>query len=150
MELEHADWPRFTRPGFRLEFCYPAVTPQGHAVERTEEQAVDHCGDIERVHLTSRDCRELYVEVVRFRDLATQDEYLQHRQYLDQRFGAGSVSGLTETSLREWPAWAYAFRWDEGERSVLSFQVARDTYRIIYDPRSGLNTQVLATLTIAE
>jgi hypothetical protein len=148
--LEHADWLRFTRPGFRLEFSYPAVTPQGHAVERTEEQAVDHRGDIERVHLTSRDSRELYVEVVRFRDLATQDEYLQHRRYLDQRFGADSVSALTETSLREWPAWAYAFRWDDEERSVLSLQVARDTYRIIYDPRSGLNTQVLATLTIAE
>ena len=150
MELEPADWQRFTRPGFRVEFSYPAVTPKGHAVERTEERTEDHRGDMERVHLTSRDSRELYVEVVRFRELAPQDEYLHHRPYLEQRFGADSVTALAETSLREWPAWAYAFRWNEGERSVLLLQVASDTYRIIYDPRSELNAQVIATLTVAE
>jgi len=133
-----------------VEFSYPAVTPKGHAVERTEERTEDHRGDMERVHLTSRDSRELYVEVVRFRELAPQDEYLHHRPYLEQRFGADSVTALAETSLREWPAWAYAFRWNEGERSVLLLQVASDTYRIIYDPRSELNAQVIATLTVAE
>ena len=133
-----------------MEFSYPAVTPKGHAVERTEERTEDHRGDMERVHLTSRDSRELYVEVVRFRELAPQDEYLHHRPYLEQRFGADSVTALAETSLREWPAWAYAFRWNEGERSVLLLQVASDTYRIIYDPRSELNAQVIATLTVAE
>jgi hypothetical protein len=34
------------------------------------------------------------------------------------------------------------------ERSVLLLRVGRDTYRIIYDPRSELNTEVIATLTI--
>jgi hypothetical protein len=33
---------------------------------------------------------------------------------------------------------------------VFLLQAACDTYRIIYDPRSQLNTQVIATLTIAE
>ena len=133
-----------------MEFSYPAVTPQGHAVERTEERIRDHRGDLERIHLTSRESRELYLEVVRFRDLAPQDEYLRHRPHLEQRFGADSVTELTETSLREWPAWAYAFRWDDGERSVLLLQVDGGTYRIIYDPRSELNAEVIATLTIVE
>lgn len=133
-----------------MEFSYPLVTPEGHPVERAEEQAVDHRGDIERVHLTSRDSRELYVEVVRFRELAPQDEYLQHRRYLDRRFGADAITPLTEMSLRERPAWTYGFRWDDEERSVLSLHVAGDTYRVIYDPRSGLNNQVLATLTVVE
>ena len=77
-------------------------------------------------------------------------EFTNPTPYLEQRFGADSITALTETSLLERPAWAYAFRWDEGERSVLLLQVARDTYRIIYDPRSKLNTHVIATLTIAE
>ena len=145
-----AGWQRFTRPGFRVEFSYPAVTPQGHAAEQVEEQAVDHRGDIERVHISSREGGELYVEVVQFRDLVPQDEYLRHTPYLARRFGADAVTELTETSLRGRPAWAYAFRWDEGERSVLLLQVASDTYRVIYDPRSELNAEVLATLTVTE
>jgi hypothetical protein len=145
-----AGWQRFTRPGFRVECNYPTVTPQGHAAERVEEQAVDHRGDFERVHISSREGGELYVEIVRFRDLAPQDEYLKHRAYLERRFGADAVTELTETSLVGRPAWAYGFRWDEGERAVLSLEVASDTYRVIYDPRSELNAEVLATLTVAE
>lgn len=150
MALERPGWQRLGRPGFSVDLNYPAVTPKGHAVERSEERAQDHRGDMERVHLTSRDSRELYVEVARFRDLTPQDEYRNHGAHLSQRFGADSVTALTETSVRERPAWAYAFRWDEGERSVLLLQVGPDTYRIIYDPRSELNSEVIATLTITE
>ena len=146
MEFEPPDWQRFTRPGFRLEFRYPDPTPQGHAVERNEEPFREH----ERVHLSSRESKELYLEVVQFRGLAPRDEYLHHKPYLERQFGADSITALSETSLLERPAWAYAFRWDEGGRSVLLLEVARDTYRIIYDPCSELNTQVIATLTIAE
>ena len=35
-------------------------------------------------------------------------------------------------------------------RKAVVLQVGRDTYRVIYDPRSELNDQVIATLTIAE
>lgn len=150
MASEPAGWERLAHPGFRVELSYPAVTPEGHPVERVVERAVDHRGDLERVHLTSRDSRELYVEVVRFRGLAPQDEYLNHRAYLEKRFGADAVTALTETSLRERAAWAYAFRWDDGERSVLLLEVAGDTYRIIHDPGSGLNAQVVATLTVTD
>jgi hypothetical protein len=143
-------WQRFTRPGFKVEFSYPAVTPEGHAVERAEERATDHRGDIDRVYLTSPGSGELYFEAVRFRDLTPQDEYLSHTSYLRRRFGDDAVSELTETSLGERPAWAYALRWDEEERTILMLQVDPDTYRVIYDPRSPLNEQVLATLTVVE
>lgn len=48
-----ADWHRFKRPGFVVEFSYPRVTPQGHVVEQFEEHVQDHRGDMERVHLSS-------------------------------------------------------------------------------------------------
>ena len=147
---ESSDWQRFARPGFAIELSYPAVTPQGHAVQRTEERIQDHRGDLELIHLTSRESGELYLELVRFRDLAPAAEYASHRGYLEQRFGAESVTALTETSLQDRPAWAYAFRWDEGQRSVLLLQLGSDTYRVISDPRSALNAQVVATLTITE
>lgn len=123
-------------------------------MDRAEERIEDHRGHLERMHLTSRDSPELYIEIVRFREPAPQDEYLSHTSYLERRFGSDSVTGLTESSLGEWPAWAYAFRGDDGERSieryVLMVQVGRDTYRVIDDPRSELNTQVLATFAVVE
>jgi YD repeat-containing protein len=149
VESELPDRQRFTRPEFAIEFSYPAVTPQGHTLERSDEPFRDYA----RVHLSSPDSQELYVEAVRFHDLAPRDEYRHHRPYLEKRFGADSITPLTETTVRGRPAWAYAFRWDEAgrsvERAVLLFEIGGDTYRLIYDPRSALNAQVLATLTFA-
>jgi hypothetical protein len=75
-----------------------------------------------------------------------------HRPYLERRFGA--VSELTPTSLSGRPAWTYSFGWDdEGrsmERRAVVLQVGRDTYRVIYDPRSDLNAPVIDTLTFSE
>jgi hypothetical protein len=105
---------------------------------------------MERVNLSSPESGELYLEVARFRDIAPVDEHRNHRAYLEKRFGADAVTSLSPTTVRERPAWAYAFSWDEGERSVLLLQVEHDTYRIIYDPRSPLNADVVDTLTIAE
>jgi hypothetical protein len=102
------------------------------------------------VHLTSPGSTELYVELMRFGGISPRDEYLQHRPYLEQRFGTGSVTELSETSLRGRAAWTYAFRWDEGERSVLLLEVDGDTYRVIYDPRSALNAGVIETLEVVE
>jgi hypothetical protein len=150
--VETSHWERFTHPGFKVEVRYPAVTPQGHEVERAEERIERHpvVGDYERVHLTSRGSEELYVEVARFAERTPEEEYELHRPYLTQRFGTGSVSELTNTKLGQVPAGAYGFRWDEGERSVLLLHVARDTYRATYDPRSALNARVIATLTVTD
>jgi hypothetical protein len=81
-------------------------------VEITEEQH----DSAYRVHLTAREGGEIYLEFFRFPDLQPPDEYARHRPYLVGRFGPEAVSELTETSLRGWPAWSYAFRgtgWNE-------------------------------------
>ena len=134
-------------PGFRVELDFPSVTPQGHAVEHV---AVERPVGGRGVHLTSPGSDELYVELVRFRDLAPEDEYLGHRPFLEQRFGPGAVTELTQTTLGGIPAWSYGIRWEHGERSVLLLQVDGDTYRVIHDPRSPLNADVVATLRVLE
>jgi hypothetical protein len=144
--LDTADWQRFERPEFRVRFSYPTLTPQGQPVARVGEQ---RDGAV-RVHLSTPDRQELYFEVVQFPNLTPREEYLRHRPNLEQRFGADSTTALTEVCLGRWPAWAYAFRGDQIQRAVLLLPVDRDTYRIIYDPRSLLNRQVLATLTLVE
>jgi hypothetical protein len=90
VESEVSRWKRFARPGFLIEFSYPEPTPNGQAVDRDEKSFRGYA----RVHLSSRDRRELYLEVVRFHDLTPEDEYLSHKPYLAQRFGADSISSL--------------------------------------------------------
>jgi hypothetical protein len=145
-----SDWQRFTNPRFRLEFSYPSPTPQGHEVERKEQRVDDHRGDMERVHLSSPSSGELYFELARFAGITPQDEYANHRPYLEQRFGPGAVMELSETTLLNRPAWAYGIKSPETERAVLLLHLDGDSYRIIYDPRSALNDQVIATLAIVE
>ena len=147
MDEPPSDWESVAFAGSAVGFRYPAVTPQGQTVERVDETANDHRGDIERVHLSSPDKQELYVEGIRFRGLSPQDEHERHRAYLEQRFGAGSVTPLSETSHGEQPAWEYSFRWKDGERSVLLLELDGDTYRILWNPRSELNLRVVATVS---
>lgn len=135
---------RFEHPSFRVEFRYPDPTPQGHSVQRKE----DDRGDMQRVHLSASG--ELYFEASRFVGLLPQKEYARHRPYLEQRFGEGTVTELVEANLRGLPAWRYAFRWSDGERAVLLTEIDGDTYRFIYDPRSALNEQILSTVTLVE
>ena len=139
-------WRQFTHPDFRVEFSYPEVTPNGQIALRSDEPFMGYA----RVHLSSPETRELYIEVVRFQDLAPEAEYLRHRPYLERRFGENSVTPLTQTSLAGRPAWAYGFRWDEGERAVRLLEVSGETYRVLYDPKSELNHEVIATLAIRE
>jgi hypothetical protein len=143
---DRSGWLEFSRPAFKLQFLYPRVTPRGQPAEITEEQ---HDGAY-RVHLTAREGGELYLEFFRFPDLQPPDEYARHRSYLVGRFGPEAVSELTETSLRGWPAFTYAFGGNGLERAVLSLQVGRDTYRIISDPRARLNDDIIATVSIQE
>jgi hypothetical protein len=134
-------------PGFRVALDFPSVTPQGHAVERV---AVERPLGGRGVHVTSPGSAELYVELVRFRDLAPEDEYLNHRPFLEQRFGPGAVTELTQTTLGGIPTWSYGIHWKDGERSVLLLQIEDDTYRVIHDPRSPLNADVVATLRVLD
>ena len=140
MHIEN--WQLFTDRRFKLHFHYPATTPRGHAVEKTEGQQ----DDVLRVHLVSRDSRELYFEVIKYPNLLPREEYEQHRAYLEQRFDDMAITELQETSLDLLPAYAYAFKWGHGERAVLLIYKDQATYRIIYDPHSPLNPQVLSTI----
>jgi hypothetical protein len=145
-----SSWERLSRPGFAVELRYPAVTPEGQSVERIEERADDHRGDLERVHVMSPDHHELYVELVRFRNCTPQAEYDNHSAALKRQFGEEAVSELGTTTVVGLPARTYSLTSPDHERIVLLLHVGADTYRVIYNPRSALNSQVLETLILNE
>ena len=94
----------------------------------------------------------MYFEVVYYPNLLAQEEYQQHKQYLEKRFELGdfTITGLNETRLGLHPAYEYAFKWGQKERAVILVQKDHAMYRIIYDPYSPLNLQVLSTIEFME
>lgn len=136
------EWRQFEDPAFDLVFDYPEETAQGNPVERAERRD----DKMLRVHFTSRDSQALYFEVTKYPDLPPLEEYRRHRKDLQKRFDDLRITDIQDIDWKSLPAYEYAFEWPEGRRSVLLFERNRVTYRILYDPRSLLNLQVLDTL----
>jgi hypothetical protein len=138
------NWQLFSEPGFALRFRYPAETPGGNVVDRIEEAREG----VQRVHLISRDSAEVYFEVRRYADLAPLVAYERQKAELEQRFAQESfaITALQMTELASRPALSYSFTWGQKARVALLVPEAPALYRIIYDPQSDLNAQVLATV----
>jgi hypothetical protein len=137
-------WQQFSDPDFALRWRYPAVTPEGHAVDRVDEER----HGVRRVHLTSRDSLALYFEVRRYPALAPQAAYEGQRAELAQRFEheGFAITPLEATQFAGRPAFTYSFQWSQRARVALLVPEGPALYRLIYDPRSDLNAQVLATV----
>lgn len=147
---EMKSWQTFEESEFALSFRYPAITPQGRAVERRKYAQADR----QRIHFFSTEAEGVqhegvYFEITRYLDLLPQIEYTQHKAALtalrpEVRFTpltAGVLNGLT--SLH------YTFTLSDKQRAVVLLPLPDATYRLLYNPRSPLNLDILATVTQA-
>ena len=129
----------------------PQVTPSGQAVTIQFDRRADSM----LMHAESPDQSELYFEITCYPDLrdheaviATQHAFLaEHAK--DLRIGA-----TTSTTLNDLSASTFDFEgWLQGRWKVRRFVFvdARGcTHRIVFDPRSRLNHDVVAALKFAE
>ena len=108
-------------------------------IERQEAEAI-------RVHFTSKNSHELYFELTKYIDLSPPIEYQHHKESLEKRFDPFSISDLKEIRWMAQPAYKYSFKWKQGARIVRLIETENATYRILYDPSSPLNAQILSTL----
>lgn len=136
------DWLHFTDPRFALGFQYPKITHQGHFVEWTESEEKDFV----RVHFRSKDSREVYFEITKYQDLSAQMEYQRHKENLEKRPEGFSVTDLKEIRWMSQPAFEYSIKWSQAARVAMLIEAENLTYRILYDPYSPVNVQILLTL----
>src|SRR5215211_5482764 len=61
-------------------------------------------------------------QLMRYPPMPVEHEYQTHKPYLEERFGAGAVTPLSDTEVASRPARTYAFAWPEGEREALLFR----------------------------
>jgi hypothetical protein len=65
---------------------------------------------------------------------------------LSEQFDQLIITELIETTCASLPAFEYTFEWESGIRTVLLVERGKETYRILYDPRSLLNRQILSSV----
>lgn len=133
----------FSDSRFGVRFRYPNPTPQGYPVEVRE---TDQAGLL-RAHLVSNDSQEIYFELTRYSDISAQAAYAELEAALKGRFGKDVImSELQDGTLAGLPVLECAFRWPQGERRVIFVQRDEALYRLLYNPQSPLNEQILAAV----
>ena len=60
-----------------------------------------------------------------------------------------TVTDLAKTTLAELPAHEYSFTWNGNERKVILVVQAEWLFRVIYDPSSPINLDIVATIRFA-
>lgn len=140
--MEDQNWRTFSEPNFALRFKYPAVTPQGRPVEINEIRSDAAI----RFHLISQESQEVYFEVARYTDLLAAEGYELFKEGIEQLGDDFSVSALKEAEYAEHPAFECLVKGPGMARVVIFIQKERILYRVIHNPQSSLNKQILATL----
>ena len=111
-------------------------------VEKVESQVDEAI----RLHFTSKESHELYFEITKYINLPAEVEHQKHKESLENRPGEYVVSDLKEIRWMSQPAYEYSIKWRQGARIVTLIETENTTYRILYDPNSPLNVQILSTL----
>ncbi len=129
-------WHTLALPTFALRFQYPDTTPDGHPVEMDEV----------RLHVRSAGSTEVYFEVSRHLHVSAHEWYAHEARGLRARFADVRVTPLQASTVAEQPAFTFSFRWAEGQRTAVLIEQNTALYRILYDPRSPYNLELLATI----
>jgi hypothetical protein len=134
-------WLHFFDPAFAFEFDYPDKTANGAPVT---VQRYAHDQD-ERVHLVSED-DGVYFELDRAADRPAMDGLRALAEDVRGRFEGAWFSIPEATELCGAVARTVHFRFDGRVRWAIFTEDASPSYRVILDPRSSTNLEILGTL----
>jgi hypothetical protein len=131
-------WERFPNClldlGVRLRF--PAKTRDGQPVE---------LDDI-RVHARSAGSDDVYFEISRHAGTTAAQVHAQEKQRIEGVYSERSVGELSETTFAKGAAFEYRIQWPEAERAVMLVERRGWVYRVLYNPRSELNRDIVSTI----
>jgi hypothetical protein len=136
--MDTQNWQTLSLPGFAVQFQYPQTTPNGYDVEM----------DDIRVHFRSHGSEEAYFEISRHVRRTAAEVYEREQSFVTSQLEEGEASPLRASTFGMQPAQEFTIRWVGGERVVILLERQEYVYRFVYDPRSPLNHQVLATVEI--
>jgi hypothetical protein len=136
------DWEHFAVPEFAFEFDYPLIDPDGRSVD--VDRRSHPFG--EAVHISTPDARTVYFELNRAASASAAAALAFLRRDVATRFDDAWFGEAHETTLAGVPALTVRFRFLDRWRWATFTDGLDPSYRVILDPRSTTNLQILGTL----
>ena len=137
-----ANWITYANPQLSMTLQYPNPTPLGHPVNISEKSSnISY-----RIHLISDESSEVYFEIGRYHTLPIRDAVNLFQKELKENISQVQIGQVEATTFATRSAYRLTARWPEKERTVTFFDLEGIVYRIIYDPTSAINHQILETL----
>ncbi len=132
----------FAHPKLPVTLQYPNPTPQGYPV--VVQEKVNDLGH--RVHFISNGSDEIYFEVGQYANLTIAQAIDLFKREVAERIERLEIGELEAQLLAGLSAHQFTIRWPGKARTIAFLEWTDLVYRIIYDPNSLINKQILDTL----
>lgn len=135
-----------TNQQLAVSLQYPDPTPLGSSVSINEKvTAVSY-----RIHLISDASNEVYFEVGYYPTLSLAEAMTHFKQELVAQTQEVVIGEAVDIMFGAYAGCRFSVRWPEKKRVITFFVRDGATYRVIYNPASPLNGQILATLAFMD
>jgi len=134
-------WLIYSHSDLSANLKYPNPSPLGNLVLIKEYKTPSSF----RVHFSSDGSDEVYFEVGRFFDLSPQQAVDQFIRDVTSRIEHLEIDPVQEFTFADAPTRRLSIRWPGKQRIILFIDKSDELYRIIYDPNSSINAQILDT-----
>jgi hypothetical protein len=129
--------------GSGWQFQIPEVTAKAQTTEITR----DTLKGMVRVHAHSPDLFELYFEVVSYPEMLDHQKLIEEQKpFIEKKFTNVSFSEVGSGPFKKFPTTEFTFESDEKTRRFVYIEDANRSYRVIFNPLSNLNLDVLNSL----
>jgi len=125
------------------QFQIPEVTEQSQTTEFTRDT---HKGVI-KVHAHTPDLFELYFEVVSYPEKLDHQAMIEKQKpFIEKQFTSVSFSKVNTCTFKRLPTIEFTFESEEKTRRFIYIEDVSRSYRVIFNPLSNLNLDVLDSL----
>ena len=136
------EWTTYSNSQLSITLQHPWPTPLGHLVNIVEKSSEISY----RIHLLTEESSEVYFEIGRYHMLPLTKAIHLFQKELTKANSQMEISPAEATTFATRPAYRLTARWPEKERIVTFIDLEGIVYRIIYDPASAINQQILESL----
>jgi len=133
------NWITYSHQNLSVVLKYPNPTPLGNLVNINEQSGPSRC----RAHFVSSGSDEVYFEVGRYVELPVTQAIDDFLIDVSGRFENLEISEVERITYKSFPAHRLSIRWPGKERVILFIEKEDALYRIVHDPTSMINRNML-------
>jgi len=142
MDNAMEDWISYAHQNFSAKLKYPNPTLQGSLVSINEITGNESF----RAHFVSEGSDEVYLEIGQYSNLPVEQAIDDFLKDVSARIEGLEKSEIETLTFANYLAHRFSIRWPGKERVILFIEMDDSLYRIIHDPTSMINKQILESI----